>query len=238
MRDIIDRKTITKKALKYLPVDNECEHLNIISVRENKYKNYDIETGNGFIITPKMKFVPKVGMTIDLYGKGFGYTVRGMVIDGKVIYYRTEEEAEKDHVVYCAEQDKLKKEKFAKSKKAMDKRFDALPVEFQERISVFRRNNPDFRWEYEGYEMFATEEAIKIANTLKTGENIKRWKELPYEDQIKEVAISDGHSGNTFGYACTLAYYYVENKEMLKHCHGAMCVLVGCKDYGCSNIEK
>ena len=38
---------------------------------------------------------PVVGMSVRYYGKGMGYPVRGVFLDGKEVYYRTEEEHEK-----------------------------------------------------------------------------------------------------------------------------------------------
>lgn len=35
---------------------------------------------------------PKVGMTVRMYGKGIGSVVRGLLLDGTCVFYRTEEE--------------------------------------------------------------------------------------------------------------------------------------------------
>lgn len=45
--------------------------------------------------------------------------------------------------------------------------------------------------------------------------------------------ISEGHSGNTFGMACRLAYLYLTEPENVIKLHGALAPLVGSKEYGC-----
>ena len=55
---------------------------------------YTLGLGNSscFYMPPSEEVVPAVGMKAKLYGKGFGYTVRGLVVDGKTVFYRTEAE--------------------------------------------------------------------------------------------------------------------------------------------------
>ncbi len=59
------------------------------------------------------------------------------------------------------------------------------------------------------YNLFCCEEAIKIANVLQTIEEIKKWHDLPFDEQKKIVNIGDGHSGNTFSMSCKLAISYL-----------------------------
>lgn len=57
-----------------------------------------------------------------------------------------------------------------------------------------------------------------------------------YQYQLQEQVIpglSDGHSGNSFGMALRLASLYLQNPDLVTQEHGALCPLVGCKDYGC-----
>jgi len=150
------------------------------------------------------------------------------------MYYRTPQQAEEDHRKMCEKADKDKMKVFKKNKKKMDKDYDSLPDLFKKRIDKFRKNNPNFRWEYENYEMFCCKEALKIANVLKTADEIIKWKDLPWEEQKKRVDISDGHSGNTFGCAVNLACLYLSQcPENVVRQYGALAPLVGSKEYGC-----
>lgn len=45
----------------------------------------------------------------------------------------------------------------------MDVDYENLPDAFKKRIDRFRANNPDFRFEFESYELFCCMEAVKIA---------------------------------------------------------------------------
>lgn len=46
---------------------------------------------------------PRPGEKARLYGKGFGFRVRGIAIDGRVYRYRTTEEDAADHEAWCAQ---------------------------------------------------------------------------------------------------------------------------------------
>jgi len=191
---------------------------------------------SAYMLIPKhATFIPKVGMKAKFYGRGFGYPVRGVVIEDTVMFYRTKEEEETKHKNWVQNKIKEDKARFEKNKDAMDKRFNALPEVFQKRIQRFRDNNSDFRWEYEDYELFTCEEAVKIANALKTEEAIVKWKDMDWEDQKKLVDIDDGHSGNTFGCAVMLAQFYITRPEFVVKSHGAMVGVVGCEEYGCKH---
>lgn len=53
------------------------------------------EDGWSMFVTDPMPVEPKEGMTLRLYGKGIGFQVRGLFIDGRKVYYRTASEQEK-----------------------------------------------------------------------------------------------------------------------------------------------
>ena len=42
----------------------------------------------------KYKIIPNIGDSVRLYSKGIGHTVRGLFINGKKVYYRTEKQQE------------------------------------------------------------------------------------------------------------------------------------------------
>jgi len=230
---MINRQIVTDKALEYIKEDNQYSKYVITKVSKSD-NGYEISSDIGFMFFDNPTIVPEVGMEIKYYGKGFGYAVRGVVINGVIIYYRTPEENEKDFRAYLEEEKKKKEQKFQDNKIELDKRFDKLPESLRKRIERFRANNPDFRKEYEDYELFCCEEAVKIANSLKTVDALEKWKNLNYEEQIKLVNIDSGHSGNTIQCSMALARHLLqdENKNSIPTVHGAMCPLVGCKTYG------
>jgi hypothetical protein len=60
------------------------------------------------------------------------------------------------------------------------------------------------------YNLFAMEEGIKIAEALQTKDEILRFSNLDWDEQLKLVpTLDDGHSGNTFGMACRFAIAYL-----------------------------
>lgn len=227
---------ITKESLEIKKTDNEFYDNILKKVTEYDEDSWKLTVGDGAMISciKNGSFIPKAGMTVRFYGKGFGYTVRGIEIDGHIMYYRTPAQEEERHKKWCEDQDKERKLAFKKNKKNLDKDYNNLPDLFKKRIDKFRKNNSDFRWKYEGYEMFCCKEAVKIASTLKTVENIQKWKDLTWEEQKKVVDIDDGHSGNTFSCSISLACLYLSKcPENVIRQYGALAPLVGSIDYGC-----
>lgn len=200
-------------------------------------------------------FEPRVGDVARFYGRGLGYLVRGVVIEGRVAYYRTPaEQDEKDAASALAEK-RRGQDAFLANKSMMDERFAALPPEFQRRIERFRTHCPSFRWEFEAYEMSSCVDAVKIAGHLRpqmdavmetgderldaTWEIAKAFGRLPWEEQLRRVPDLDrGHSGNTFGMALRLAWRYVVLPETVEREHAAIAPLVGCARVGCWHPAK
>lgn len=60
------------------------------------------------------------------------------------------------------------------------------------------------------YNLFAMEQAIVIADALRTKEAIIEFKDKSWDEQKKLVpGLDDGHSGNTFGMASIFAIAYL-----------------------------
>ena len=74
--------------------DTQYQEDVITSVSRDGDGDYSLqlESGWGFYAPADSPVVPEPGMTIRMYGRGIGYGVRGLVIAGKTVYYRTEEE--------------------------------------------------------------------------------------------------------------------------------------------------
>lgn len=218
----------------------------------------------GFLRGPEVK----VGDTIGLYCDGivFGGMRHGWALNGKIVEWETPLERVAKRVASLAESDRRDREKFAQQREDLDRRFDALPPEFQARIERRRRNNPAFRKEFESYELFVCEQAVAFAEQArarsKDGEEpqvAEHWKDdeeskdqplavrwlywwsalnserydYDYQRQKAEMpAMDEGHSGNTFGAATQLAYWWLTQPENIDKQYGALAPLVGSQDYG------
>lgn len=82
------------------PNDNQYEESTIASVRKES-NGWGISRADGwsFYVPANTPVAPQEGMPIRFYGKGIGYTVRGLYIDGKEVFYRTEEEDKEHHAI-------------------------------------------------------------------------------------------------------------------------------------------
>jgi hypothetical protein len=199
---------------------------------------YSISTTKsiGFGLKKKWGKVPKEGDTVTLYTKGFSHII-GMDLNGERCFLFTEEELEQHRIKELARMEKEQQERFERDRVQMDKDYESLPGCFQKRIDRFRANNPKFRVEFEAYELFCCTEAVKIANACKTPEAVLRFNNNEWDQQVKQVPdLSDGHSGNTFGCAVVLAYWYLTDEEGVKKLHGSLSPLVGSEAFG--DIEK
>jgi hypothetical protein len=195
---------------------------------------YSIGMGSSFFgIDKKWGKIPKVGDKVRIGTKGIGSTIRAVFLNGEKVYHKTEADIDREHKEWVDAENVKKETAFTENKTKMDAEFDALPKIFQLRISRFRNGNARFRIEYEPYELFVCQEAIKIAEHCKTGEKVKEFAKLPYKEQ--EEVISNQHSGNTMGCAMRLAYLYLTNPEHIVYEHGALVPLVGCEAYGCTH---
>jgi len=118
-----------------------------------------------------------------------------------------------------------------KQKDSLDADYESLPQIFKNRIYQFRTLNPEFRVKYESYEMFCCKEAVKISAAFSTSEEIDSFAKLSHEEQIKSVQLGDGHSGNTFAFACFLAKTYIDSPNYITKINGALAPLVGSEEY-------
>lgn len=180
---------------------------------------------------------PEVGDVARFYGRGFGYPVRGVDLNGVEVYYETEEAQRARFKREQEEANAKKKAEWLAKRDEMDRRLAALPLPFQMRICRFRHNNPDFGWEYEPYEMSACVDGAKIAAALNDASEVETFQKLPWEEQKKVVPDLDtGHSGNTFGMAVRLAYHMLTNPDYVWMDHAAISPLVGC-ECGCPPVK-
>lgn len=87
----------TKPAPSFPPNDDQFEDLFVKKVETEK-NGWAITRSDGWCIhiPSTSPVVPKLGMPVRFYGKGVGSMVRGVYLDGRKVYYRTEAE-QSDH---------------------------------------------------------------------------------------------------------------------------------------------
>lgn len=222
--------------------DLDFEVCVIKSVSGDKEHGWSMTRDDGwcFFCPATSPVEPKPGDTARFYSRGIGYTVRGLFINEHRVFYRTDAEQREHDRQQAAEKKRERQYDFDKNRAAIDARVAALPEVFQQRLERFRNGNPEFRVEYEGYELFCCEQAIMLADLLKTPDAIKAFHDLPWEQQLAQVPEShrdafQGHSGNTMGASFRLAYHLLTNEANVVREHGALVPVVGCKEYGCTH---
>lgn len=214
--------------------DDEYRETTCTAVKDGALTEAD---GLSFGVDPSWPVQPRVGSTLRFYGKGFGWVVRGLYIDGQRAYYRTPAEEEQRHAAMVEQMRLDKIATFEKDRPRLDAEYAALPPVFQRRIDRFRAARADWRPEYEAYEMSCCVDAVKIAAACKTTAEVEAFQGKKWEEQNRLVpGLFDGHSGNSFGMACRLAWRYLsEWPETVAGEHGALTPLVGCDGYGCTH---
>lgn len=196
---------------------------------------------------------PKVGDHLVTYGR-FGRPFHGQAINGVVLWYRSPEEMDEEHRLMVERMNAERRAEFEAKKDELDADYESLPALFRMRIDRFRAANPDFRWEYEPYEMFTCTQAVVLADWARAqaDDQTPGWKDRavaaldawwsinsaendpPYDYQAQKDMIpgwGDGHSGNTAGCALMLAKQYLTAAESVAVMPGAMSPIVGTADY-------
>lgn len=224
-------------------------YLYVSEIDDSEYNEYPIEEiepqEGGWVLkhnegwcfwcpTTDAGIVPQAGQIARFYGRGIGYIVRGLAIDGRIVFYRSDAGEERRFRQEIEENDQRRRTQFETERTRLDADYAALPAPFRARLDRFRTNNPDFRWRFEPYELFVCQEAVKIADALQTTEAVKAFPDMSSDEQAQRVpsVAFDEHSGNTFAMACALAYWYLKNPEQVAYMHGALSPLVGSETYG------
>lgn len=190
--------------------------------------------GWSFYVPAKHGVEPHPGDVARFYGRGIGYTVRGLALNDRLVFYRTEAEERAKFEQEMAESNERRRQEFEAKRADHDARISALPDVFQRRIRKFQTTSPDFRWKHEGYELMCCEQAVLFVETLKTDEAVAAFHAAPWEQKkIMIPGLDEGHSGNSFDFACRLARAYLRDPELVYLDHGTLTILVGCEQYGC-----
>lgn len=219
--------------------DFEFEDSTIKRVRDEG-RGYSIEKADGWSLwCEKVEgLTPKPGDSLRIWGRGIGFAVRGIAINGTIVRYETAQEWDDRQTREQSQRDMDRLAEAEAKRETNDARIAALPEVFQRRIQRFRKGHPDFWWQHQPYELFVCEQAVLIAAAMKHPDDVPAFAKLDWQQQKMIVpGLDDGHSGNTFGAACRLAYWYLTQPENVVREHGALAVLVGCADYGCTHDE-
>jgi hypothetical protein len=188
------------------------------------------------------------GDVLRVYGRLFGFVRGAALVEygavSAVFRYMTAAQAESQRQRENAERKERQRREWEEKKDETLSRVARMPERFQRRFEFFMRR-PEWGPEFGLYEVFCMEEAIKIARICKTAERVAWFAKAAPAFQkgaadAADVKLSDDHSGNTFGAACHLAHGYLAETDSLFKFHGALCPLVGCKEYGCyaSTVEQ
>ncbi len=216
------------------PTDRQFED-SVIAKVEPGDDDYSLTFESGWSFwCPKKGIEPHIGDIARLYGKGIGFTVRGLAINGQVVFYRTEDEDRQRAVDDQASREAEQRTDYAEKAEGYERVIRDLPPVFQRRIERFRRTNPDFNWKYLPYELSCCVDGAKIALHCKTPDAVPAFRALNWSEQQQRIPdLFDGHSGNSFGMAIRLAMYFVTEPRYVVLEHGAISALIGCEDFGC-----
>lgn len=217
-------------------MSEEGKIIKVVDIEDGNSFSINMDNGYCFGLDKKYGYIPQAGDYIIQHIIN-GSVIRGITANGKVIFYKSDEQLEREHLEWQANYEKEKQETFLKEKLQLDSDYNNLPDVFKKRIDRFRTNNPRFRVDFESYEMFCCKEAVKIAEHCKTFEAVAEFKNKDFELH-KQAGLSDQHSGNTFGTAFYLAYWYLKQPEAVYKIHGSLSVLVGSEKYGDIPIEE
>jgi len=224
-----------------IEIDNEYEDCLIKKVQgSGSYYEITLENGVSLGIKKSYNVKPKIKDRIRVYPKAqLGSVIRGIFINDKKVFYRTKKQQEAKQKRELEKRIEEKKKDYERHKEEYKDRINRLPIEFQDRIKRFQINNLNFGWDFLPYELFCCEQAVLFANKLKTIMALDDFYKMEWKERKKFIPeLNDGHSGNTFGLAVLLAKYFITAPEMIVKEHGAMCPLVGCKEYGCCASEQ
>lgn len=141
---------------------------------------------------------------------GFGQR-HGYAVNGELIKWLTPFERIAERVQWLADHDRKQRERLEQGAEKRANDYAALPAPLKARLDRFEAERADFWKDGGDYELFCCVEAAKIAEHLRprveAGGDVEEIVKAFYDDRDDQakVPIDDGHSGNTFGGACSLA---------------------------------
>lgn len=191
---------------------------------ENEWGPYDITMHNGWSFSLSNKFAltsgkttPQPGDFIRQWGGGIGQQIRGVQINDHMYSYKTNEMLREENKIWSDVWTWQKRVDFQKNEEKIRARIANLPQFFQDRIQRFINRDENFLADDAGYELFIYEEAVKLAAHFTTKEEVEAFHKLSYPEQNEIwTDAAEGHSGNTYGSAIHIAYWYLDSLEQDK----------------------
>ncbi len=203
---------------------------------EKSPNGFTLSAGIGclFVRNEKGLPLPQVGEMVRYYGKGFGFPVRGVAVDDRVYYYESAQEYDTNLQIEREKKKSEDRRKWIEGLPGVRARIAEMHPLFQQRVNAFMDYDDNWGPKFGAYEMMVCEQAEYIAATLETSEEIERVQKLGYNDQrLLLPDMEEGHSGNSASMSFRLAWLFLKHPELVPREHGALCALVGCKEYGC-----
>lgn len=177
---------------------------------------------------------PMAGETIRLYGRGLGYSIRGVSIGKRVFSYETEVNHREYAKARQARRDRSARKACIAHRAKNQARIDALPDSLMDRVNGFMEHNEGWFAKFGKYELMVCEQTAALATHMGTSDRLQAFAALPYKEQGAAFPEMDpGHSGNSFGQVLRLTGHLLDRPELVPKEHGALCPLAGCEAYGC-----
>jgi hypothetical protein len=185
--------------------DTEFETKKIARVEGSEQEGWSVTMDDGWSLgVPSFGGRPKKGDAITLWGRGIGYTVRGIAINGVIVRYETEGAERQRFDAEQRESERQRKWAYEQAKPEDDRRIGALPPSLSAILREKLAKSPEFAWDHCGfaYNLYAFEQGVEIAKHLPDEAAIREFPHLPWKQQRKRVpTLDDGHSGGIFGTA-------------------------------------
>lgn len=177
--------------------DCEYEERRIAAVRDGG-DHWALTRDDGWGMTiPKVEgVIPRVGSVARYYGSGVGQPVRGVAIDGVVVYYRSPEEERRHQAAQSKRWEEQKQRDFETARAGLDAQYTALPEVFRRRLDHFRASRADWRWQFEPYEMSCCVDAVQIAEACRDVAFAVQLKQHRIVARIKGATTRDWHANN------------------------------------------
>jgi len=161
---------------------------------------------------------PQQGETARFYGKGFGYRVRGIVIEGRVYRYQTPAEDEVEFKAQC-DQWQRERDEATEKHKAEIAQGKHMPVPFQLKASgradwergLANNSDPYGRCCY----LFAADWAALMEKEIASGKTVAAVA----KDASREADRKHGVTGFMYGVAVSLLAHCWEHGEDLRRWH-------------------
>ena len=215
--------------------DTQFEEVTLAEVRASS-DGHELKRSDGWTLWVETgPITPQAGMTARFYGRGIGFPVRGVVIDGHTFFYRTPEQEQARHEAWVAELHQKQAEEYEQTKGQLAERLSVYPDVFRRRIERFLANSAT-AWEHQAYEMSVCDAALLIIETYPDADGHKAWVENDYKPDIPE-SFEMGLSGNQWDMARRLAFWWHNERENIYRDHAAISLLIGCEEAGCLPVQ-